>query len=170
MKNSLKDIQPLSQLQFFHFPKLEYLDIRQNYRFEGAFSFELFLELMRQLPVKIKSLWTNIPADSNFVLGFVNFTDLTELGIRSYGSYPLRILNNTFEMVSHLPIRNLTISAGRLTDVEPLAFSWFNQLEYLDMSNCTGRLSIADLYPAWYGLQFTQLKWLILSSFSQDGK
>ena len=125
---------------------------------------------MRQLPVKIKSLWTNIPADSNFVSGFVNFTDITELGIRSYGNYPLRILNNTFETMSHLPIRNLTISSGRLTDVEPLAFSWFNQLEYLDLSNCTGRLSVADLYPAWYGLQFTQLKWLILSRFSQDGR
>ena len=77
------------------------------------------------------------------------------------------IKNNTFEPMKNLPIKDLTIRYDNLAGVEPLAFSWFPNLRNLDMSYTYG-LSVADLYPAWYGLRDTRIRRLNLTSFKRN--
>ena len=74
----------------------------------------------------------------------------------------LKLRNDTFERLHGLPIEKLRIKTSNLTYVEPLTFQHFRNLTTLDMSETTG-ITIAEFYPALYGLKSTKLKTLKLS-------
>ena len=68
--------------------------------------------------------------------------------------------------MKNVPISDLKIKIHDLRKVEPLTFYWFPNLTQLDMGFTFG-MSIADFYPAWFGLSFTQLTYLDFAYFKR---
>ena len=127
----------------------------------------IFESMLKKLPHTLEELNINVPASDGFVVMFTNFTNLKRLGIYDllYQEKNNTLTNETFKPLENLTIEELRIKAQNLHAVEPLAFSHFRQLTTLDMSETTG-MSVADFFPAWTGLQHTQLKKLVLTSMS----
>ena len=129
-----------------------------------------FEKMLKKLPQTLEELNINVPASDEFVVKLKNFTKLKRLGIYDslFREEFYTITNGLFKPLENLTIEELRIKAQNLHVVEPLAFSHFSQLKTLDMSETTG-MSVADFYPAWTGLQHTQLKKLVLQLMSRDG-
>ena len=64
-----------------------------------------------------------------------------------------------------LPITKITLEIGILRFVESLAFAWFPNLVVLDMS-FSQDMSLADMFPAWFGLQKTRVEILRFNYFN----
>ena len=71
------------------------------------------------------------------------------------------ITNKTFETLNQSDIREFAARSKVLTDVEPLAFAHFRQLETLDLS-FNPLLGFANASRSWYGLQYTNISTLLL--------
>ena len=145
--------------------KLE--DVNIQYIFFGAkvpFNVTQFSSILTQFPDSLKSLHIDIPEDPNFASFLVNFTDLTSLAINAKDKYKMFITNDTFRPLKNLPIRNLTLHSNRLMKIDNMAFSWFEKLEFLDMSNSSG-ISVDDLSDAWHGMKNVPIKSIILNNF-----
>ena len=150
---------------FTSLAKLE--DINIQYNFFGAnvpFPVSQFSNILSHFPDSLKSLHIDIPEVSSFASFLVNFTRLINLGINAKDSYKFFITNDTFRPLKNLPIRNLTLRSNRLMKVDTMAFSWFEKLEYLDMSNSSG-IVVDDLSDAWHGMKNVPIKSIILNNF-----
>ena len=144
---------------------LEDVQIQYNF-FVAAVPFPVtrFSNILSQFPHSLKSLHIDIPEDPNFVSFLVNFTDLISLGINARDKYKMFITNDTFRPLKNLPIRHFKLNSNRLMKVEAMAFSWFENLEFLDMSDSRG-IGVDDLSDAWYGMKNVPIKSLILKNF-----
>ena len=126
-----------------------------------------FQEFLRKLPLTLEELFINFPCCfDGFAEMLTKFTSLQSLGIQDIGYLPV-ITDTTFEALRNLSITHLRLQLGNLLEVHPLAFSHFVNLKTLDMSNTLG-LTIADLSPAWLGLQHTTIETLKLSFVLQN--
>ena len=153
---------------FQHTSNLKSLSIQSEHLMEKV-TLAYFGKILKKLPHGLEEININVPASDGFAVMFTNFTKLKRLGIYDINdsSEFNTITNDTFKSLENLSIEELRIKAGNLHAVEPLAFFHFSQLRTLDMNETTG-MSIADFYPAWIGLQHTQLKKLVLESMSRD--
>ena len=145
--------------------KLE--DVNIQYIFLGVkvpFNVTQFSNILSQFPDSLKTLHIDIPEDPNFASFLVNFTDLISLGINAKEKYKLFITNDTFRPLKNLPIRKLLFHSNRLMKVDTLAFSWFEKLEILDMSNSSG-ISVDGLSDAWHGMKNFPMKSIVLNNF-----
>ena len=143
------------------------------------YEFSDFEGIMDELPRSLKTLSvdlnsrqlnaTSSECDESSYPIFGRFTDLNDLSLYRSMSCRTVISNGTFRPLAELPIKNLTISYMSLSGIQPLAFSWFTNLTYLNMSGTLG-ISVADFYPAFIGFQKTKISKLILSSFRQNLK
>ena len=162
---SLKDPMVL-QVNFSRdLPDLQSLAIQNNFIETSVnFSIQDFSRTLDLFPVGLVSLELDIPPDINFVSELTKFTNLKKLGLFCKKSFPLHIANATFKALSNSSIKALRIHSDTFSMVEPLAFFWFPHLKNLDLSHSRG-MSVADLYPAWYGLKNSKLEVLNLESF-----
>ena len=154
---------------FHHTSNLKSVSI-QSYKMLNELSLENFETMLKKLPDTLEELNINVPASDGFAVKFTNFTKLKKLGIYDCNYLVTEfntIANDTFKPLENSTIKEFRIRARNLHAVEPLAFSNFSQLTTLDMSETTG-MSVADFYPAWTGLQKTQLKKLVLESMCKD--
>ena len=96
---------------------------------------------------------------------FLSMTKLTSLGI--YGKF--RIIQNTaLENLSSSPIIEFKIkSENTLSTIEPEAFAQLRRLEVLDLSYNRG-IGFDGVSKAWYGLNETKIKTLILTRIISD--
>ena len=74
----------------------------------------------------------------------------------------------TFRSLKNLPIRKFKFYSNKLMKIEAIAFSWFEKLEFLDMSDSKG-IDVDDLSDAWYGMKNVPIKSLILKNFGNKG-
>ena len=148
--------------------KLQYID----------HSFKDFKDIIEELPVSLKALKIDLnpwnveyrssdSCDESVYPILSRFVNLEKLWL--HRTYPCHSVsaNETFSSLAELPITHLTIKFLKLTNVAPLAFSWFKDLTYLSMSGTRG-MSVADFYPAFIGLRKTKISKLVLSSFHQS--
>ena len=153
---------------FQHTSNLKLVSI-QSYMMPNDLSLENLETMIKKLPDTLEELNINVPASDGFAVKFTNFKKLKKLGIYDF-NYVTKfntIANDTFKPLANSAIEELRIRAQNLHAVEPLAFSHFSKLTTLDMSETIG-MSVADFYPAWTGLQQTQLKKLVLESMCKD--
>ena len=142
-------------------------DVNIQYNFHGSnvpFPVTQFANILGQFSDSLKSLHVDIPEVSNFASFLVNFTDLRSLGINAKDNYKFFITNDTFRPLKNFPIRSLTLHSNRLMKVDTMAFSWFEELEFLDMSNSSG-IDVDDLSDVWRGMKNVQIKSIILNNF-----
>ena len=164
---------PLSNLQSLH------MDLQNVGKYMEK-KFDDFRDIIQELPLSLKSLKVDVDpwpgnstprgiCDESVYPLFSRFVNLEYLSL--HRSYECRsyIANETFRSLAELPITHLTIKYLKLTGVEPLAFSWFKDLTHLNMSGTRG-MSVADFYPAFMGLQMTNISKLILSSVNTNMK
>ena len=90
--------------------------------------------------------------------GFSHLANLAYLNMFGDLRY---IRNDTFRAFNQTRLNAFKVSGGILTDVEPLAFSHFSQLETLDLS-FNPLLGFPNASKSWYGLQFTKISTLLL--------
>ena len=150
---------------FFPLKHLEAIRLDNNVLYYNV-AFEDFQKITKELPLTLRELYMDLPCNESFASEFVRLVNLNELGLYRDSQCKSVIANNTFKVLGHSSITKLRIQYSNLTRVEPLAFSWFKELTSLDMSQTFG-MSVADLHPAWIGLQRTKLAHLTLSSFQQ---
>ena len=151
---------------FIGLTNLEHIDMQYNFFKYVFFSMDMFSMILGQFPVTLKSLFIDIPDNSTFAVCFQRFKHLNNLGITSQDGVKLYITNSTFEPLTNSSIQKLSLQANSLTKVEALAFSWFSELESLDLSNSSG-LDFNQIGDAWFGLRYTKLKSLNLKNFGQ---
>ena len=122
-------------------------------------------ETLKKIPQTLEELNINVPASDGFAVKFTNFTKLKRLGIYDSDSMSKfnTITNDTFKPLENIAIEELRIKASNLHAVQPLAFGHFSELTRLDMSETIG-MNVAEVYPAWIGLQRTKIRKLVLSS------
>ena len=153
---------------FIRLPHLEVLELQgQANPIESTWN--EFRSFVKILPTNLKALHIDVqavPCENFSGLAFARFTDLQELGLYNREDCFMEFRNNTFEAMKNVPISDLKIKIHDLRKVEPLAFHWFPNLTHLDMSFTYG-MSIADFYPAWFGLRFTQLTHLDFTYFKR---
>ena len=150
---------------FISLRKLEHVNIQYNFFWRAvSFPVTVFSRILNQFPNTLKSLYIDIPGDPSFASFLANFTNLVSLGINAKQDYKMHITNETFKSLKHLSLRNLTLHSTRLTGVDALAFSWFRNLELLDMSDSKG-INVEELSDVWFGMNNFPLKSLILRDF-----
>ena len=123
---------------------------------------EEFDFIMQKLPGTLEELNVNIPGFEGISQRLMAFTKLKKLGLYGHPAYQKTLANDTFELLKHLPIVELTIKLIRISTIQPLTFYYLPELKLLDMTGTPG-LSIADFFPAFIGLKNTKLERLILS-------
>ena len=168
--NSLRDPKILYASLFHNLANLRSLAIQNNFVMEEVeFSLEIFSKVLKSFPTWLESLEVDTPSDVNFVSKLSGFRFLNHLGLYFKKSFQLQITNETFKSISILPIEKLRIQSDNFTTVEPLAFAWFPRIQQLDLSYSNG-MSVADVYPAWYGLQNSTIRVINLESFGKKYK
>ena len=126
----------------------------------------MYINILSQFSLTLKSLYMDIPDSPDFAQFLTNFSQLTDLGVNARDGFKMIITNDTFKPLRNLPIRTLMLHSNKLSGIEAMAFSWFPQLESLDLSNSSGVLDINGLGKAWYGMKNnTKLKSLNLDHF-----
>ena len=153
---------------FLRLPQLEVLEL-QDQADPIESTWNEFRSFVKILPTNLKALHIDVqavPCENFSGLAFARFTDLEELGLYNREDCFMEFRNHTFEPMKNVPISDLKIKIHDLRKVEPLAFFWFPNLTQLDMSFTFG-MSIADFYPAWFGLRFTQLTYLDFAYFKR---
>ena len=149
---------------------LDSIDLRSNFiKHPLDFTTRILSKIVWQFPLTIKSISIDVPAEQEFPEIFANFTQLEEFSVYFQTRQHFKIFNDTFKPLINSSIKSLILKCWGLTGIEPLAFAWFPHLESLELNNANG-LSIADLYPAWYGLRNTKLKVLNLSNFRKESQ
>jgi len=101
----------------------------------------------------------------NFTTGFSRLTNLTDLSI--YGRLDI-VTNDTFAVFRDSAISNLKIRTDALYELQPMSFAHFPSMETLDLSNNIG-LGLINASCAWWGLQFTNITKLVLTSITRRG-
>ena len=150
---------------FLKLRNLESIDIRHIFYWRVVyFNNSMYINIVRQFPVTLKSLYMDIPGIPDFAQHLEIFTQLTDLGINAKDGCTMIITNDTFKPLQNIPIRSLTFYSNKLSRIEPLAFFWFSKLESLDLSKSTGILDINKLGEAWFGVN-KNLKSLNLAHF-----
>ena len=164
--NSIKSMMSISFNEIFHkLRHLESIDIRYMFYWSDI-NLSTYINILHQFPVTLKSLYMNIPANSDFAQFLTNFTELTDLGISARDM--MFITHDTFKPFRNIPIRNLVLHFQTLVAIDMMSFSWFPQLESLDLSNSRGTLDLNGLSEAWYGLNNnTKLKSLNLENYGE---
>ena len=102
--------------------------------------------------------------DAEFGKGFSGLTKLNRLTIR--GGLNV-ITNKTFAIFLTIPVKELVIRTGtHLGNLDAMSFAHFHQLEALDLGYNKG-LGLGDnVSQAWYGLQYTTIRELVLTRIS----
>ena len=146
---------------------LTYLSIQSENSQDGV-TLDSLEAMLKKLPQTLEELNINIPASDGFAVKFTNFTKLKRLGIYDFNfiSEFNTITNDTFKPLENIAIEELRIQAKNLHAVQPLAFGHLTELTRLDMSYTVG-MNVADVFPAWTGLQRTQIRTLVLSTMSK---
>ena len=101
----------------------------------------------------------------NFTTGFSRLINLTDLSI--YGGLDI-VTNDTFAVFRDSAISNLKIQTDALHELQPMSFAHFQSLKTLDLSNNIG-LGLMNASHSWWGLQFTNMTKLILTSITRRG-
>ena len=105
----------------------------QSYCTKDDFGYETLYSVFRQLSTTVTTIRTDIPKQiRNFSSVFVNLRNLENLEIQTSGNDTRILYNDTFQPLSHLPIRKLKIQFC-LSAVEPLAL--FLALSNLDFGS-----------------------------------
>ena len=145
------------------FQNLRYLtSVRLQSSFlQDSLSLANFTATLKKLPATLEELFVNIPCCSDeFAATLATFKNLRKLSMLDLC---FRVLSeDTFRALKDISIRELKIKIENIHGIHPLTFSHFSKLKTLDMSETNG-LSLADLHPAWIGLQYTEIENLILA-------
>ena len=186
-KNSFRDLELLEYLyldrNYLHFDRISFPPYllaplshlhalkmhNQNYQRDEDYIFTDFKKIMSEFPVDLEEIHVDIPwypCDDSYVSAFSRFVYLVQIDLYRSRLCPTVIKNDTFRPLENLPLINFHLHFDRLMQVEPLAFSWLTELTHLDMNGTYG-ISVADFYPALFGLRRTKIEVLILSHFHQ---
>ena len=142
----------------------------QNYQRDGDYIFTDFKQIMSEFPIDLEEIHVDIPwypCDDSYVSAFSRFVYSRQDRSSTDLVYVTTVIkNDTFRPLENLPLINFHLRFDRLIQVEPLAFSWLTELTHLDMNGTYG-ISVADFYPALFGLRRTKIEVLILSHFHQ---
>ena len=126
-----------------------------------------FGRILDMLPSTLDELNINIPGVVGIADIINKFKKLRKLSLYDAFSTNLRIQSGTFTPLQRVPIEQLKIKTGYLSYVDPLTFLPFPRLKTLDLSKNKG-MTIADLSPALFGLKFTNVEKIKLSSFTRS--
>ena len=152
----------------FRLHTLKVLKLHEQFQLSnGDAKFKDFTTIIQELPEELEVLFIDFPCEDSVLSYIKHYYDLKHLGLFRTGECPGSISNETFQSIAYMSLTSLTMKYDYLTKVEPLAFKWFPELTYLDLSDSTG-ISVADLYPAWFGLRETRISTLKLSSIHSN--
>ena len=98
-------------------------------------------------------------SNQSFGAGFSNLHQLELFSIHYKSKY---ITNTTFAQFSECPIKQVNIISTQLAAVDYLGFSHFHHMQVLNLSH-NRYLSFDGVSNGWFGLQFTDIKKLMLT-------
>ena len=143
---------------FQNLPHLTSAKLQSSF-LQDSLSLANFTSLVKKLPPTLEELFVNIPCCSDgFAATLATLKNLRKLGMLDVC---LRVLSeDTFRALQNMSIKELKIKIDNLHRIPPS--NLFPFFKTLDMSETNG-MSLADLHPAWIGLQYTEIENLILA-------